>query len=68
MAEGAARSSDREFIQFLYIALGSCAEVETQLIIGKELDFVEDVSTQLKILIDIRKMIVGLISYLKKKL
>jgi four helix bundle protein len=32
IAEGAARNSKKEFIQFLYIALGSAAELETQLI------------------------------------
>ena len=34
IAEGAARSSKKEFIQFLYIALGSLAELETQMIIA----------------------------------
>jgi four helix bundle protein len=32
IAEGAARNSKKEFIQFLYIALGSAAELEAQLI------------------------------------
>ena len=39
IAEGAARQSNKEFIQFLYIALGSCAEVETQLIIANNLQY-----------------------------
>ena len=39
IAEGAARQSSKEFIQFLYVALGSCAEVETQLIIAKNLGY-----------------------------
>lgn len=34
IAEGAARKSTRELIQFLYIALGSLAEVETHLELG----------------------------------
>ena len=31
IAEGASRNSNKEFVQFLYIALGSASEVETQL-------------------------------------
>ena len=31
IAEGSNRNTQKEFIQFLYIALGSAAEVETQL-------------------------------------
>jgi four helix bundle protein len=42
IAEGAARKSDKEFIQFLHIALGSCMELETQIIISKNLTFVSD--------------------------
>jgi four helix bundle protein len=36
IAEGAARKGNKEFIQFLHVALGSAAELETQLIIAKE--------------------------------
>ncbi len=42
IAEGAARSSRREFRQFLYVALGSLAELETQIFLAKELFCVED--------------------------
>jgi len=42
IAEGSARNSQKEFIQFCYIALGSLSEVETQLIISKKLNFISD--------------------------
>ena len=44
IAEGCARRSDKELIQFLHIALGSAAELETQLIISKELSYLTDES------------------------
>lgn len=42
IAEGAGRNSDKEFNQFLGIAVGSMHEVETQLIISKELVFASE--------------------------
>lgn len=42
IAEGAARNSTKEFIQFLYIALGSLAELETQLLLARELEFIPE--------------------------
>ena len=37
IAEGCARSSSKETIHFLYVSLGSLAELETQLIIATRL-------------------------------
>jgi four helix bundle protein len=41
IAEGHARGSNREFHHFLTIALGSTAELETQLIIAEKLNYLE---------------------------
>ena len=42
IAEGFGRQTDKSFNHFLNIARGSLNEIETQLIIAKELDFVVD--------------------------
>ena len=67
VAEGAARRSDKEFLQFLYISLGSVAELETQLIISNNLKFMESWDQLLSELNEIKKIIVGLIKYVKSK-
>jgi four helix bundle protein len=41
IAEGHARQHRREFKQFLFIALGSLAELETQLIVAEKLNYLE---------------------------
>ena len=67
IAEGAARGSKKEFIQFLYIALGSLSEVETQLIIANRLGYVNDTNDMDQQLGTIRKLILGLIRYLRAR-
>lgn len=67
IAEGSARQSDKEFIQFLHIAMGSLVELETQLIIAKNLSYIKSIDNQLDKIAVIRKLIVGLIKYLKNK-
>ncbi len=67
IAEGSGRNTTKEYIQFLYIALGSASELETQLIIGTNLGFFHSIDNYMKELNDIRKMLNGLINSLKKK-
>jgi len=42
IAEGFNRFHNKEYKQFLYIALGSCAELETQIEIASELKYIND--------------------------
>lgn len=62
IAEGAGRNSDKEFKRFLFIANGSIAELETQLLICEKLDFADqaDIYNLLRRTEEIRKMIFGL--------
>ncbi len=43
IAEGYGRKSTKEYIQFLHIALGSSRELETQLIISKEIKIIDNI-------------------------
>ncbi|WP_456369979.1 four helix bundle protein [Thermodesulfatator atlanticus] len=65
IAEGANRNTKKEFIQFLYIALGSSSELETQLLIAKRLGYVFDIEKELETILKIRKMVNSLIKSLK---
>lgn len=67
IAEGAARNSKKEFNYFLSIALGSASELETQIIISRNLNYCDnDVAKILfKELTSIQKMIYGLMKNLK---
>jgi len=42
IAEGFNRLHNKEYRQFLYVALGSCAELETQVEIAGELKYIDD--------------------------
>lgn len=67
IAEGSARQSDKELIQFLYISLGSLAELETQLKIAQNLSYITTIELISEKINSVQKLIMGLIKYLKGK-
>ena len=67
IAEGAGRKGNKEFIQFLYISMGSLSEVETQILLAKRLGFIENVQNITQDIVKIKQMLNGLINYLKAK-
>ena len=67
IAEGCSRNSELEFKRFLEIAMGSLFEVDTQLIIIKELKLIkpEDLKSIFELIETEGKMINGLINTIK---
>ena len=68
IAEGAGRNSDKELLRFCLISQGSLAELETQLLISAELDYIKSNNDIFKQLITVRKILSGYINYLNTKL
>lgn len=67
IAEGSARKGNKEYKQFLYIALGNLAELETQLVIAHDLNYLENIAQYDSTITEIRSMLYTLIKSLKKK-
>jgi four helix bundle protein len=67
IAEGSAKQSDPEYARFLRIALGSLAESEYHLILAGELELITANQAQslMEQLVDVRKMLSGLVKTLK---
>jgi four helix bundle protein len=64
IAEGFNRNSVKEFQRFLNIALGSCAELETQLEISGDLGYLDEISKKsiVERINEISRMTKGMIS------
>jgi four helix bundle protein len=68
IAEGAAKNTKKEFIQFLHTAQGSLAELDTQIVICERLGYLADteLGEPLERIERESKLITGLIKYLKR--
>jgi four helix bundle protein len=66
IAEGSGRTSEKEFLHFLNIAISSSYELETQLIITNEL-FQVDIESVIGKISEVQKMILGLKRNLENK-
>lgn len=66
IAEGCGRQSIKETIHFLHISRGSLFELETQLILAADLDYISDIEVVLKQIERVKKLLNGFINYQKK--
>lgn len=67
IAEGAARKGNKEFVQFMYIAMGSLSELETQILLSQRLQFVHSVDDYINQIEKIKQMLFGLIRYINDR-
>jgi len=68
IAEGFSRKTDKEFIQFLFVAKGSATEVQSEAYVALDQNYVseEDFNRIYKLAENVNKLCSGLITYLKK--
>lgn len=67
IAEGKKRKTKKDFVQFLRIADGSAAELETQIIISKDLYRSVNFSQAEGLLAEIQKMLITIINKLENE-
>jgi len=69
IAEGAARRTTGEFMQFVGIAQGSLAEAETQLLLGQRLGYLPtgDACALLESSAEVSRMLAGLATSLRRR-
>jgi len=68
ISEGVVKHSDKETLRFLDIALGSVAELETQMIISKNLGFIDEYKDLEMKISKVNALLNGLIKYYNKQL
>ncbi|MDD3725773.1 MAG: four helix bundle protein [Candidatus Ratteibacteria bacterium] len=62
IAEGQARQHSKEFKQFLYVALGSLAELHTQIVIAEKLGYIDNAKEVDLAIVELQKMIGSLLT------
>ena len=67
IAEGAARTGDKEFAQFLNIARGSLSELETQLLIASDLGYIKSDNPVFEVMDLVSRLITGLHKTLRQQ-
>jgi four helix bundle protein len=67
ISEGAMRNSPKEFIQFIGIARGSCAELRTLFAVAAGVGYIEESEDLLLTTERVRQMLTALITSLRKK-
>ena len=67
IAEGSARKGDKELLYFLYIALGSLTELDTQYLIAVRLGYVEKNKALEALINNVKKLLLGFRNYIVGK-
>ena len=65
--EGATRRGNKEYIQFLYIALGSLSELDTQFLIAVRLKYLNETEVLFELIEKLRRKMLNFIKYQKSK-
>ena len=70
IAEGCGKSSEADFVRFLEIASGSASELDYQLVLVRDLGYIDENQYEqfLNELIEIRKMLTTFIKQVRKRL
>ena len=67
IAEGSKRRTTKDFVKFLFIARGSLAEMETQMLLAGEVGLIANIGGHLEAINEVGRLLNGLIRGLTRK-